>query len=62
VLFRSIEVDVISEIGAGNPEGAKAILEKSGMLKYRDGKRLRNRERAELEAKLEIMNLQIPWK
>jgi thymidylate synthase (FAD) len=60
--FSGIEVDVIKEIAADNPQKATAILEEMGMLKYRDGKRLRNRERTELEAKLEMMNLSVPWK
>lgn len=57
-----IEVDVMKEIIAGNHEKAKAILEDLGMLKYRDGKRLRNRERDELEEKLNMMGLPVPWK
>ncbi len=57
-----IEVEVIKEVAAGNDKEATAILEKLGMLKYRDGKRLRNRERNELEIKLEMMNLPVPWK
>jgi thymidylate synthase (FAD) len=57
-----IEVDVIKEVAAGNNDKATALLEELGMLKYRDGKRLRNRERSELEAKLEMMNLAVPWK
>ena len=57
-----IEVDVMKEIIAGNHEKAKAILENLGMLKYRDGKRLRNRERDELEEKLNMMGLPVPWK
>lgn len=59
--FSDIEMKVIAEIGAGNFDKAKLILEKFGLLKYRDGKRLRNRERTELEEKLKKMNLAIPW-
>ncbi len=57
-----IDVQVIRELAAGNPQEATKILEEAGMIKYRDGKRLRNRERAELEAKLEELNLPVPWK
>lgn len=60
--FSDIELKVIAEINAGNPEKAKAILEKMGMLTYRNGKRLRNRERTELEEKLEQLNMPIPWR
>ena len=55
------ETKVIAEIGAGNFDKAKLFLEEIGLLKYRDGKRLRNRERSELEEKLKKLNLAIPW-
>ncbi len=57
-----IEMSVIKEVAAGNHDKAGKILEDLGLLKYRDGKRLRNRERNELEEKLEMMNLPVPWK
>jgi len=60
--FSSIELEIISEINAGNGKKATAMLEKLGLLKYRDGKRLRNRERSELEDKLEQLNIAIPWR
>jgi len=60
--FSDIELRVIAEINAGNTNKAKNILEELGMLKYRDGKRLRNRERTELEDKLEQLNISIPWR
>lgn len=59
--FSDIEMKVIAEINAGNFDKAKLILENLGLLKYRDGKRLRNRERSELEEKLKKLNLKIPW-
>lgn len=59
--FSETELKVIAEINAGNPEKAKVMLEELGMLKYRDGKRLRNRERTELEKKLRQLNMSVPW-
>lgn len=59
--FSGIEMKIISEVTAGNFDNAKLILEELGLLTYRDGKRLRNRERSELEEKLKKLNLAIPW-
>lgn len=59
--FSSIEMDVIKEIAGGNDKAAIALMEQKGLIVYRDGKRLRNRERAELEKKLKEMNLNVPW-
>lgn len=59
--FSGIEMKIISEVAAGNFDNAKLILEELGLLTYRDGKRLRNRERSELEEKLKKLNLAIPW-
>jgi thymidylate synthase (FAD) len=60
--FSDIELKVIREVASGNHDKATSILEELGMLKYREGKRLRNRERAELEEKLDLLNLPVPWK
>ena len=60
--FSSIELEIISEINAGNGKKATTMMEELGLLKYRDGKRLRNRERSELEDKLEQLNIAIPWR
>jgi len=59
--FSDIEFQVMAELNAGNADKAKAMLEENGMLKYRDGKRIRNRERNELEDKLRSLNISIPW-
>lgn len=58
----AIEAAVIKEVAAGNDQQAVAIMEERGLIQYRDGKRLRNRERSELEKKLADLNLSIPWK
>ena len=60
--FSDIELKIIAEINAGHDDKAEAMLEKMGLLKYRDGKRLRNRERSELEDKLELLNMPVPWR
>lgn len=60
--FSEIELKIISLVSAGKNEEAKAMLIELGLLKYRDGKRLRNRERSELEEKLVRLNLSIPWR
>jgi thymidylate synthase (FAD) len=57
----SIETKIIAEVAAGNNDKAKTLLEEFGLLKYREGKRLRNRERNELESKLQQLNLPTPW-
>jgi len=62
VVFSRIEHEVIAAIGAGDRELATAIAREAGWLKIgKSGKVLRNRERQELETKLERLNLSIPW-
>jgi thymidylate synthase (FAD) len=57
-----IETAVIAAIGGGQPQEASAIAQDRGLLAYgEDGQPKRNRERAELEAKLRQFNLPIPW-
>jgi len=60
--FSDIELKIITEINAGHGDKAEIMLEEMGLLKYRDGKRLRNRERTELEDKLEQLNIPVPWR
>ena len=62
VVFSRIEHEIVAAIGAGDPEQAAAIAREAGWLKIgKSGQVLRNRERQELETKLERMNLSIPW-
>ncbi len=62
VVFSRIEHEVIAAVGAGDHEKAASIASEAGWLKIgKSGKVLRNRERQELEAKLERLNLTIPW-
>ena len=57
-----IEIEIIQLVAAGKNEQATKMIKEKGLLTYRDGKKLRNRERSELEKKLEDLNLSIPWK
>jgi thymidylate synthase (FAD) len=62
VVFSRIEHGIIAAIGAGDREQAAAIAREAGWLKIgKSGNVLRNRERQELEAKLERLNLLAPW-
>ena len=54
-------MEVIQLIASGKNDQAIKMLEDKSLLKYREGKRLRNRERSELEKKLLDLNLAIPW-
>jgi thymidylate synthase (FAD) len=58
----SIESAVMAAVGGGKPEEAVAIAKERGLLTFgEDGQPKRNRERAELEAKLRQFNLNVPW-
>ncbi len=62
VVFSRIEHEIIAAIGAGDLEQATAIAREAGWLKIgKSGKVLHNRERQELEAKLDRLNLSVPW-
>jgi len=62
VVFSRIEHEIIAAVGGGDHEKAAAIAREAGWLKIgKSGKVLRNRERQELESKLERLNLTIPW-
>jgi len=62
VVFSRIEHEIIAAIGGGDPEQAAAIAREAGWLKIgKTGKVLRNRERQELESKLDRLNLPVPW-
>ncbi len=58
----AIEREVIRLINGGKNEQVIDMLKERGLLKYRDGKLLRNRERRELEEKLLDLDMNIPWK
>ena len=55
------EQQIIRSLAAGRPEDAKRLAGEFGFLNY-DGPRLKpNRERRELEEKLQSLNFTIPW-
>ena len=59
--FSRIEADIIQALTREGPEAACARAEALGLLKRGKKGLLRNRERSELEAKLESLGLQAPW-
>ena len=55
------EQEIIRMLAAGRPEQARELATRFGLLNY-DGPRLKpNRERRELEEKLQSLNFKIPW-
>ena len=57
-----IEAAIIAAVGGGKPDEAIAIAKDRGLLSFNDaGQPKRNRERSELEAKLQSFNLTVPW-
>ncbi len=61
-VFSRIEYGIIAAVGAHDLDKARAIAREAGWLKIgKTGKMLRNRERQELETKLEQLNLVVPW-
>ena len=57
-----LEIDVIRAIQSGNPEQARELAVKFGLLPPPGQEIKRNREREDLEAKLILLNISIPWK
>jgi thymidylate synthase (FAD) len=56
-----IESAIIAAIGSGQPEHARHLAEQAGWLNRGPQGLKRNRERQELEAKLDRLNLVKPW-
>jgi len=57
-----LEVEIVKAIQSGNPAHAKELAVEFGLLPP-DGTPLkRNREREDMEAKLQSLNIPIPWK
>jgi thymidylate synthase (FAD) len=60
--FSQIEMAIIGAISGGKPDEAIAIAKDRGLLSFNDaGQPKRNRERSELEAKLQTLNMGVPW-
>jgi thymidylate synthase (FAD) len=57
-----LEIDIIRAIQSGSPEGARALAEKFGILPPPGQEIKRNREREDLEAKLAMLGIPVPWK
>jgi thymidylate synthase (FAD) len=58
----ALEQEVIKKISTGNLAEAVAVAEGFDWIKIEDGKLKDNIERAELEEKLELLELPIPWR
>ncbi|HTY37332.1 MAG TPA: thymidylate synthase (FAD), partial [Bacteroidota bacterium] len=57
-----LEIDIIRAIQLGRPEQAREFAEKFGLLPPVGQEIKRNREREDLEAKLLMLNMPVPWK
>jgi thymidylate synthase (FAD) len=57
-----LEIDVIRAIQSGSPEQAREVAVKFGILPPPGQEIKRNREREDLEAKLTLLNIPVPWK
>jgi len=57
-----LEIDIIRAIQSGNPEHARELAVKFGILPPPGQEIKRNREREDLEAKLTLLGMPIPWK
>ena len=57
-----LEIEIVQALGGGNAELARELAEKNGWLKPGKGGFKHNRERNECEAKLDALNMTIPWR
>ena len=57
-----LDSEIISALGGGDKERAIALATEFGWLRRGEKGWKRNRERSELEAKLERLNLPVPWR
>jgi thymidylate synthase (FAD) len=57
-----LEIDIIRAIQSGRPEEAREIAVNVGLLPPLGQEIKRNREREDLEAKLTLLNIPVPWK
>ncbi len=57
-----LEAEIIRAIQSGNPTNAKELAIEFGLLPPEGQPVKRNREREDLEAKLQSLNIPIPWK
>jgi len=60
--YSRIEHEIMAAIGGGDADAAIGIAKEAGWLKEaKKGGWVRNRERQELETKLQSLNLTVPW-
>ena len=59
--FSRMEWLILKEIVMDRNHRAVRVATDFGLLKYKDGKLLRNREREELEGKLDLLGIVVPW-
>jgi thymidylate synthase (FAD) len=63
VRWSRVEIEIVASVIAGAADRACELAAEAGFLRKNDrGETIPNRERAELESKLHIIGLQIPWK
>jgi thymidylate synthase (FAD) len=62
VSFSRLELEILAAMGAGETAQVVSAAERFGWLKYENGSLKHNRERAELEEKLERLNMPLPWR
>jgi len=61
LVLSALEQKVIRALAAGDTQNAIEIARSFGWLNDQDGKLKENIERAELEDKLNLLNIQVPW-
>ena len=62
MVLSRLESDILAKISGGDNAGAVALAEEFGFLrKKKDGSLRISTERLELEQKLSVLGLQIPW-
>ncbi len=61
MVFSKQELEIIKEIAGGRLTNATEVAKKFEWIRVEEGKLKGNLERAEMEEKLEILGLQIPW-
>jgi thymidylate synthase (FAD) len=59
--FSKIEIEVVKRLTAGDINGALSVASSCGILEIEGGIVKRSRERSELEAKLFLIGVEIPW-
>jgi len=57
-----LEIDMIRAIQSGDADQPRALAVKFGLLPHPGQEVKRNREREDLEAKLALLNIPVPWK